>query len=82
MAQKVPQPLEDEAEVVADGAHDGVDPIAETALEEVSVRMTVGREGNVLRLHRGIDGDPGQIALLQGADALPPMARAGRTPRR
>ena len=27
----------------------------------------VGREGDVLRLHRGIDGDPGQIALLKGA---------------
>ena len=41
MAQEFLQPLEDEAEVVADGAHDGVDLIAEAALEEVSAQMAV-----------------------------------------
>ena len=39
--QKFPQPLEDEAEVVADGAHDGVDSVAVTALEEVAPEMAV-----------------------------------------
>ena len=28
--------------------------------------LGVGREGDVLGLHRGVDADPGQIALLQG----------------
>ncbi len=40
--QEFPQPLEDEAEVVADGAHDGVDLVAVAALEEVSGQVAVG----------------------------------------
>ena len=41
MAQECPQPLEDESEVVTDSAHDGVDLIAEAALEEVSAQVAV-----------------------------------------
>ena len=41
MGQEFPQPLEDESEVVADGAHDGVDLVSEAALEEVSPQMAV-----------------------------------------
>ena len=37
-------------------------------------KLGVGWEGDVLRLHRGVDGDAGQIAHA------PP--RAGRIPRR
>jgi len=37
LAQRFPQPLEDEAEVVTDGALDGIDMAAETAFEEVWV---------------------------------------------
>ena len=37
----VPQPFEDEADVVADSTHDGVDAVAEASLEEVSVEMAV-----------------------------------------
>ena len=40
--QKFPQPLEDEARVVADGVDDGVDVVAEAAFEEVSAQATVG----------------------------------------
>ena len=29
--------------------------------------LGVGREGDVLRLHRGVHRDPRQVALLQGA---------------
>ena len=32
--------------------------------------LGVGRKGDVLRLHRGIDSDPGQIALLQSAGVM------------
>ncbi len=42
MAQEFPQPLENEAEVVADGAHDGVDVVAEAAVQEVAAEMAVG----------------------------------------
>ena len=38
----MPQPPEDEAEVVANGAHHGVDLVAEASFEEVSVEMAVG----------------------------------------
>ena len=31
----------DEAEVVADGAHDGVDAVAEAAVQEVAAEMAV-----------------------------------------
>jgi hypothetical protein len=41
LGQEFPLPLEDESEVVTDGAHDGVDLIAEAALEEVSAEMAV-----------------------------------------
>ena len=40
--QEFPQPLEDEAQVVADGAHDGVDLVAVSALEEVAAQVAVG----------------------------------------
>ena len=30
-------------------------------------QLGVGREGDVLRLHRGVHRDPRQVALLQGA---------------
>ncbi len=36
------EPPEDEAHVVADGAHDGVDLVAEAAVQEVSVQMAIG----------------------------------------
>ena len=38
----MPQPSEDEAEVVAGGAHDGVDLVAGAAFEEVSAQAAVG----------------------------------------
>ncbi len=41
-AQESLQPLEDEAEVVADGAHDGVDLVAAAAVQEVSPKMAIG----------------------------------------
>jgi len=41
-AQKFPQPPEDEAEVVADGAHDGVDVVSAAAVQEVSAQVAVG----------------------------------------
>ena len=37
--------------------------LADRPLKELGI----GREGDVLRLYRGIDGDAGQVALLQGA---------------
>ena len=37
----MPQPFEYEAQVVADGAHDGVDLVAEAAVQEVSAQMAV-----------------------------------------
>ncbi len=40
--QEFPQPLEDEAEVVADGAHDGVDLVAAASVQEVAPQMAVG----------------------------------------
>ena len=42
MAQEFPQPLEDEAQVVADGAHDGVDLVAVVAVQEVAAQVAVG----------------------------------------
>ena len=39
--QKFPQPSEDEAQVVAYGAHDSVDLVAETAFEEVPPQVAV-----------------------------------------
>ena len=43
-AQKFPQPLEDEAKVVADGAHDGVDLVAEAAVQEVTAQMRTAEQ--------------------------------------
>ena len=40
--------------------------LAARPLEELGI----GREGDVLRLYRGIDGDAGQVALLQGAGVV------------
>ena len=40
-AQQEPQPLEDEAKVVAHSTDDGVDLVAEAALQEVSVEMAI-----------------------------------------
>lgn len=40
--------------------------LADRPLKELGI----GREGDVLRLYRGIDGDAGQIALLQGAGVV------------
>ncbi len=40
-AQKFPRPFEDEAEVVADGAHNGVDLVAIAALEEVAAKTNL-----------------------------------------
>lgn len=42
MAQELPQRLDDEAQVVGDGAHGGVNLIAEAAFEVVTVQMAVG----------------------------------------
>ena len=42
MAQESPQPPEDKAKIVADGAHDGVDVVAETPFQEVAPQMSVG----------------------------------------
>lgn len=42
MAQEFPQLLEDEAKVLADGAHDDVDLIAKAADEDVAAEMAVG----------------------------------------
>ncbi len=41
-AQSFPQLLEDEAQVVADGAHDDVDLVAEAAFQEVAAQVAVG----------------------------------------
>ena len=40
-AQEFPQPLEDETQVVTDGAHDGVKLVAVAALEKVAPQMAV-----------------------------------------
>jgi hypothetical protein len=37
----MPQPIEQEAEVVSDGAHGGVDLIAEASFEEIAAQMTI-----------------------------------------
>ncbi len=66
MAQEFPQPLEDEAEVVADGAHDGVDLVAEAAFEEVSAQVTVG----LAVADDGLDGgSPSELASDLTVDA-------------
>jgi len=53
-AQKFPQAFKDEAQVVADGAHDGVELVAEAAFEEVSAKMAVG----FAMAEGGFDGGP------------------------
>ena len=53
-AQEFPQPLEDEAHVGADGAHDGVDLVAAAALEEGAAQMAVG----FAMADDGLDGGP------------------------
>lgn len=40
-AQGKPQPVEDEAQIVADGGEDGVDLIADASLQVVAVEKTV-----------------------------------------
>ena len=59
-AQKFPQPLEDKAQVVADGAHDGVDVVAEAAFEEVAAQVAVG----LAMSDDGFDGGPSPQLLL------------------
>ncbi len=58
----MPQPLEDEAQVVADGAHDGVDPVAEAAVQEVSAEVAIG-----LAMTDG--GSPSELLLDLPMDA-------------
>ena len=45
MWPKTPQPLEDEAKVVTDGAEHGVGLVAVASLEEVSAEVAVVLEG-------------------------------------
>ena len=46
---------------------------------DCSVRqLGVGREGDVLELHRGIDGDAGQVASSQGAAVMRHPQRLGQ----
>ena len=66
MAQEFPQPLEDEAQVVADGAHDGVDLVAVSALEEVAAQVAVG----FAMTDDGFDGgSPSELLLDLSMDA-------------
>ena len=76
MAQEFSQPLEDEAEVATDGAHDGVDLFTEAALEEVAIEMAVG----LAMFDDRFDGGspprflldlPMDAALLTGFEDLP-----------
>ncbi len=60
MAQEFPQPLEDEAQVVADGAHDGVDVVAEASMQEVAAQMAVG----LAMSDDGLDGGSSPQFLL------------------
>ena len=80
MAQEFPQPLEDEAQVVADGAHDGVDLVAEAAFQEVAAEMAV----HLAMSDDGFDGGsspqfasdlPVDGALLTGFEDPPRIGR-------
>ncbi len=50
----MPQPFEDEAQVVSNSAHDGVDLVAEAAFQEVSAQMAV----RLAVSDDGFDGGP------------------------
>ena len=61
--QEGPQPLEDQAEVVAGGGEDGVGLIAVSAFEEVAAEMAVGLEV----ADDGLDGRAAAELTLDGA---------------
>ncbi len=58
-AQEFSEPPEDEAQVVVDGAHDGVDLVAEATFEEVAAQMAVGL---AMADHHFDGGSPPQFA--------------------
>jgi hypothetical protein len=60
------EPPEDEAEVVADDAHDGVDLVAEAAFEEIAVQMAVGL---AMTDHRFDGGAPSELFFDLAMDA-------------
>ena len=65
-AQKLSQPFEDEAQVLAYGAHDGVELVALAALEEVAAQMAVGF---AMADHRFDGGAPPQFLFNLAMDA-------------
>ncbi len=69
-AQKAPQPLEDESEVIADGGHDGIDLVALASLEEVPAQMAVG----FAVTDDGLDGGPPPEFLFDLSMNAAPLA--------
>ena len=50
-----------------DGGDDFAQEFSHPSEDRGLQQFGVGREGDVLGLHRGVDADPGQIVVLQGA---------------
>jgi len=69
-APEFPEPVEDEAEVVSDGGHDGVDLVALASLEEVSGQMAIG----FAMSDDGLDGGPPPEFLFDLSMNAAPLA--------